>query len=169
MSTVVSTCKCKDHIQSQHHKRTGICHHSRQENSVNDHRHDIHLRVHITRSNHMHLPNTLEDHCSEPHNWASAHTHKSTVIRTTSHDVTRCIHVVSFLVFLFLLLPVSSSSFRFPIPLWLGFYAPKGSPIYFGFEIGVPCFLRLMKNYDFKSECTWNYSSKDFFSKECWK
>ena len=79
MSTVVSTCKCKDHIQSQHHKHTmwlprkeGICHRSRRENTVNDHRRDIHLRVHVIRSKRMRLPNTLEDHRSEPHNWASA-------------------------------------------------------------------------------------------------
>jgi hypothetical protein len=40
--------------------------------------------------------------------------------------------------------------FLFPKPTLLGFYTPKGSRIYFGFEIGVPCFLRVMKNYDFK-------------------
>jgi hypothetical protein len=45
MSTSVSTCKCKDHIQAQHLKHTmwlprkeGICHHSRRKNTVNDHR-----------------------------------------------------------------------------------------------------------------------------------
>ncbi len=138
MSTTISTCKCKDHIQTQHRKHTGICHHSRRENTVNDHRRDIHLRVHIIRSKCMSLPNTLEDHRSEPHNWASAHTHTKSLLsvhfpgttqksaqhqqdihsaHTTSHDVTRCIHVVSVLVFLFLLLPVSSSCFRFPNPL----------------------------------------------------
>jgi hypothetical protein len=34
--------------------------------------------------------------------------------------------------------------FLFPKPTLLGFYDPKGSRIYFGFEIGVPCFLRVM-------------------------
>ncbi len=84
MSTAVSTCKCKDHIQVQHRKYTmwlprkeGICHRSRRENTVNDHKRDIHLRVHIIRSKRMRLTNMLEDHHSKPHNWASGHTHKA--------------------------------------------------------------------------------------------
>jgi len=98
MSTSVSTCKCKDHIQAQHLKHTmwlprkeGICHRSRRENTVNDHRRDIHLRVHVIRSKRMRLPNTLEDHRSEPHNWASAQSHKATVIRELSrHHTKKC-------------------------------------------------------------------------------
>jgi hypothetical protein len=96
MSTTVSTWKCKDHIQAQHHKYTmwlprkeGICHRSRRENTVNDHRRDTHLRVHVIRSKIMRLPNTLEDHRSEPHNWASAQTHKATVIREFSRYHTK--------------------------------------------------------------------------------
>ncbi len=98
MSTSVSTCKCKDHIQAQHRKHTmwlprkeGICHSSRRENTVNDHRRDIHLRVHVIRSKRMCLPNTLEDHHSESHNWASTPTHKATVIREFSrHHTKKC-------------------------------------------------------------------------------
>jgi hypothetical protein len=196
MSTAVSTCKCKDHIQAQHRKHTmwlprkeGICHRSRRENTVNDHRRDIHLRVHVIRSKRMRLPNTLEDHRSEPHNWASAQTHKATVIRefsrhhtkkcTTSTRHAQCTHHRSCRdpacscrqLPCFPLPPAARVIvlFLFPKPTLLGFYAPKGSRIYFGFEIGVPCFLRVMKNYDFKCECTWNYLWKDFFSKECLK
>ncbi len=139
MSTVVSTCKCKDHIQAQHRKHTmwlprkeGICHRSRQEHTVNDHRRDIHLRVHVIRSKRMRLPNTLEDHRSEPHNWASAH--------TTAHAVTRRVHVARFHAFFFLLMPVWSSCFCFPNPLCLVFMLQKVRGSISGSKLGFHVF-----------------------------
>jgi hypothetical protein len=167
MSTAVSTCKCKDHIQAQHRKhamwlprKEGICHRSRRENTVNDHRRDIHLRVHVIRSKRMRLPNTLEDHRSEPHNWASAQTHKATVIRTFSRHHTekcttstrhaQCTHhrscrdpacsYTSFHAFLFLLLPVSSSCFCFPNPLCLVFMLQKVRGSISGSKLGFHVF-----------------------------
>jgi hypothetical protein len=156
-------------------RKEGICHRSRRENTVNDHRRDIHLRVHVIRSKRIRLSNTLEDHRSEPHNWASEQTHKATVIRefsrhhtkkcTTSTRHAQCTHhrlcrdpTCSCHQLPFFPLPPAARVivlFLFPKPTtFLGFYAPKGSRIYFGFEIGVPCFLRVMKNNDFKCECT---------------
>jgi hypothetical protein len=93
----------------------------------------------------VNFPGTTQRSAQHQQGMHSAH--------TTAYAVTRRVHVASFHAFLFLLLPVSSL-FLFPKPTLLGFYAPKGSRIYFGFEIGVPCFLRVMKNYDFKCECT---------------
>jgi hypothetical protein len=91
----------------------------------------------------VNFPGTTQRSAQHQQDMHSAH--------TTAHTVTRRVHVVSFHAFLFLLMPVSSL-FLFPKPTLLGFYAPKGSRIYFGFEIGVP-----------------DYPSKDFFSKECLK
>ncbi len=144
MSTAVSTFKWKDHIQARHRKHTmwlprkeGICHRCRRENTVNDHRRDIHLHVEC----HSFKAHASAQHVggpsSEPHNWASAQTHKPLLsvnfpgttqrsvqhqqdmhsAHTTVHVVTRRVHVVSFHAFLFLLLPVSSSCFCFPNPL----------------------------------------------------
>ncbi len=166
MSTAVSTCKCEDHIQVQHLKHTmwlprkeGICHRSRWENTVNDHRRDIHLRVHVTRSKRMCLSNTLEDHRSETHNWSSAQTqsllsvnflgttqrsvqHQQDIhsVHTTAHAVTRRVHVASFHAFLFLLLPVSSSCFCFPNPLCLVFMLQKVRGSISGSKLGFHVF-----------------------------
>jgi hypothetical protein len=63
--------------------------HSHRENTLKDHRRDIHLLVHVIRSKPMLLSNTLEDHQSEPHYWSSVQTHKSTVIREFSRDHTK--------------------------------------------------------------------------------
>jgi hypothetical protein len=119
---------------------------------VNDHRRDIHLRVHVIRSKRMRLPNTLEDHRSEPHNWASAQTHKATFIRefsrhhtkkcTTSTRHAQCTHHRSCRdpacscrkLPCFPLPPAARVIvlFLFPKPTSRGFYTPKGSRIYFG-------------------------------------
>jgi len=97
---------------------------------------DEHVGGPSFRSSQLGVFTYTQSHCypcifPEPH----SKVHNINKIHTThtiSHDVTRRVHVPCFLPFLFLMLPVSSLVFTFPIQF--GFYTPKGSPIYFGFE-----------------------------------
>ncbi len=154
--TSVSTCKYKDHIQAQHHKHTmwlprkkvfvtSVVEKTRWTTTDTTfiyafisfvqiaYDYPTHWRTIApsltTGCLHTHTKPLLSVHFPATTQKSAQHQQDMHSTHTTAHDVTRCAHVASFLEFLFLLLSVSSSCFRFPNPLWLGFYAPKGSPI----------------------------------------
>ena len=162
MSTAVSTCKCKDHIQAQHRKHTmwlprkeGICHRSLRENTVTRHS--------FTRSCHSFKAHAPAQHVGGPSLRASQlgvcttkpllsvnfpgttqrsaqHQQDMHSAHTTAHAVTRRVHVASFHAFLFLLLPVSSSCFCFPNPLCLVFILQKVRGSISGSKLGFHVF-----------------------------
>jgi hypothetical protein len=64
----------------------------------------------------VHFPVTTQKSTQNQQDMHSTH--------TIAHDVTRRVHVASFLAFLFFLLPVSSSCFRIPCECVVGGNAP---------------------------------------------